>query len=79
MVNNLKYYRKLKGYSQEQLANIVGVSRNTISSIECNQYLPGCELFLKLVYALQANVISLNYDQFIHIKEMKAKIKKKKH
>ena len=32
--NNLKAARGEKGFSQQQLAEMVGVSRNTISSIE---------------------------------------------
>ena len=37
--NNLKKIRKEKGLSQMQLAEMVGVSRNTISSIETGQWL----------------------------------------
>ena len=38
--NNLKEVRKEKGYSQQQLSDEVGVSRNTISSIETGQFCP---------------------------------------
>lgn len=31
---NIAYYRKLKGYTQAQLAQIVGISRTHISNIE---------------------------------------------
>ena len=37
--NNLKQVRGEMNLSQTQLAEIVGVSRNTISSIETGQYL----------------------------------------
>ena len=38
--NNLKKVRLEKKLSQMQLANMVGVSRNTISSIETGQFNP---------------------------------------
>ena len=38
--NNLKAARSEKGLSQQQLADMVGVSRNTISSIETGQFNP---------------------------------------
>ena len=38
--NRLKEIRTEKGLSQAQLAEMVGVSRNTISSIETGQFSP---------------------------------------
>ena len=38
--NNLKQVRQEKNLSQSQLAELVGVSRNTISSIETSQFNP---------------------------------------
>ena len=38
--NRLKVVRAEKGLSQAQLAELVGVSRNTISSIETGQFNP---------------------------------------
>ena len=37
---NLKKYRQLKGYTQEQLAEMVGVRRETIMRLEKAQYNP---------------------------------------
>lgn len=38
--NNLKRYREDKGMSQTELANLVGSSRNTITSIETGKFCP---------------------------------------
>lgn len=50
--NNLKEVRNEKGLSQQQLAEMVGVSRNTISSIETGQFNPTAKLALVLCIAL---------------------------
>ena len=50
--NNLRSCRSEKGYSQQQLADMVGVSRNTISSIEKGQFNPTAKLALILCIAL---------------------------
>ena len=50
--NNLGVIRKEKGISQQKLAEMVGVSRNTISSIETYQYQPTAKLALLLSIAL---------------------------
>lgn len=50
--NRLKEVRSDKGLSQSQLAEIVGVSRNTISSIETGQYCPTAKLAYVLCIAL---------------------------
>lgn len=50
--NRLKVARAEKGLSQTQLAELVGVSRNTISSIETGQFNPTAKLALVLCIAL---------------------------
>lgn len=50
--NNLKEARGEKKISQQQLADMVGVSRNTISSIETGQFNPTAKLALVLCVAL---------------------------
>lgn len=50
--NNLKKCRTEAGLSQQQLAEMVGVSRNTISSIETGQFNPTAKLALILCVAL---------------------------
>ena len=46
--NRLKEARAEKGLSQAALAGLVGVSRNTISSIETGQFCPTAKLALVL-------------------------------
>ncbi len=50
--NRLKEARAEKGLSQQKLSEIVGVSRNTISSIETGQFCPTAKLALVLCIAL---------------------------
>ena len=50
--NRLKEARAEKGLSQTQLAEMVGVSRNTISSIETGQFSPTAKLALIICIAL---------------------------
>jgi len=50
--NNLKEVRDEHDLSQAELANLVGVSRNTISAIETGQFNPTAKLALILCIAL---------------------------
>lgn len=50
--NHLKEIRSEKNLSQNTLAELVGVSRNTISSIETGQFCPTAKLALILCIAL---------------------------
>ena len=59
--NNLKELRTEKGLSQAQLAEMVGVSRNTISSIETGQFNPTAKLALILCVALDMKFEDLFY------------------
>lgn len=59
--NNLKEVRTQKGMSQSQLAELVGVSRNTISSIETGQFNPTAKLALILCIALDKKFEELFY------------------
>ena len=51
--NRLKEIRAEKKISQSELAEMVGVSRNTISSIETGQFSPTAKLALILCMALE--------------------------
>ena len=59
--NRLKVARAEKGLSQTQLAELVGVSRNTISSIETGQFNPTAKLALILCIALDKKFEDLFY------------------
>ena len=59
--NNLKEVRTQKGMSQADLAKLVGVSRNTISSIETGQFSPTANLALILCIALDVKFEELFY------------------
>jgi putative transcriptional regulator len=59
--NNLKIMRSEKKLSQQQLAELVGVSRNTISSIETGQFNPTAKLALVLCTALECKFEDLFY------------------
>lgn len=59
--NRLKEARAEANLSQAQLAEMVGVSRNTISSIETEQFSPTAKLALILCIALNKNFEELFY------------------
>lgn len=46
VLNRVKEFRLRKGWTQRQLADAVGVSRQSINSIECNRYVPSLPLAL---------------------------------
>ncbi|NLC88172.1 MAG: helix-turn-helix transcriptional regulator [Clostridiaceae bacterium] len=59
--NRLKEIRMEKNVSQAQLAEFVGVSRNTISSIETGQFSPTAKLALIICIALDKKFEELFY------------------
>ena len=59
--NRIKEARAEKGLSQSELAKLVGVSRNTISSIETGQFSPTAKLALVLAIALNKKFEELFY------------------
>jgi putative transcriptional regulator len=48
ITNNVRAHRKRGGLTQEDLAKSVGVSRQTIISIERGRYIPSLPLALKI-------------------------------
>ncbi|MBS6547046.1 MAG: helix-turn-helix transcriptional regulator [Clostridiaceae bacterium] len=59
--NRLRVARAEKRLSQGELASMVGVSRQTISSIENLQFCPSAKLALLLCIALDKNFEELFY------------------
>ena len=59
--NNIKEVRTEKKLSQAALADLVGVSRNTISSIETGLFNPTAKLALLLCVALEKKFEDLFY------------------
>lgn len=59
--NRVKEFRLAKGYSQSELAQIVGSSRNTISSIETGQFCPTAYLAAVLCAAFDCKFEDLFY------------------
>ena len=54
--NKLEEIRKQKGIKQEELADAMGVSRQTISSLENGRYNPSVILAIKLARYFSMNV-----------------------
>ncbi|MCI6619321.1 MAG: helix-turn-helix transcriptional regulator [Prevotella sp.] len=48
MNNNIRVERAIRRISQQQLAELIGVSRQTIFAIENNKFVPSTELALRL-------------------------------
>ena len=48
MKNTLKIERAIKDLTQDDLAKLIGVSRQTINSIETGRYVPSTVLALKI-------------------------------
>lgn len=59
--NRLKEARAERGLSQAQLADLIGVSRQTISSIETGQFNPTAKLALVMCIALDKKFEELFY------------------
>ena len=56
MKNNIRVERAIKGLTQEELANKVSVSRQTINAMEANKYVPSTVLALKIAKVFNKRV-----------------------
>jgi putative transcriptional regulator len=64
ITNRVKEMRNAKGWTQEQLAHAVGVSRQSINSIERDRYVPS--LMLALTFA---KVFSCSTEQIFTLEK----------
>lgn len=56
MKNNIRVERAIHGISQQQLADSVGVSRQTINAIEKGRFVPSAVLAMKIARYFNKNV-----------------------
>jgi putative transcriptional regulator len=54
--NNVKVLRAVKGITQEQLADDLGVTRQTIHAVESGKYNPSLELAFKLARYFETSI-----------------------
>lgn len=66
MKNKVRELRKLKGLTQEQLAEVIGVSRQTINAIEKEKFDPSLPTAFKM-----AQLFELSIEQFFLFQETK--------
>jgi putative transcriptional regulator len=64
MKNTLKVQRAILDLTQDELAKSIGVSRQTINSIEKNRYVPSTVLALKL-----SNVFNISVNEFFTLED----------
>ena len=56
MKNNIRVERAVKRLTQQQLAELIGVSRQTINAIESEKYIPSAVLLLKIAAIFEKQV-----------------------
>lgn len=56
MSNKIKIYRTIGNLTQEQLADQLGVSRQTVVAIESDKYLPSLGLAFKIARLFKVNI-----------------------
>jgi len=56
MKNNIRVERAIKNVTQAELADLIGVSRQTINTIESNRYVPSTVLALKIARVFEKPV-----------------------
>jgi putative transcriptional regulator len=66
ITNRLKELRTARDWTQEQLAQAAGVSRQSINSIERNRYVPSLELAL-----IFARIFNSSTDQIFQLENEK--------
>ena len=59
MTNTIKVQRAIHNMTQQQLADHIGVSRQTINAMESNKYVPSTVLALKIARLFNVSVETL--------------------
>ncbi len=77
-IENMKFYRKKKGFSQAQLAESCDVSNGTIGNIECGLTKPSFDLILQIaeVLEIKPELLFSSDDNFEFKKEESEKFSK---
>ncbi|PRT15285.1 helix-turn-helix transcriptional regulator [Bacillus wiedmannii] len=65
LTNRITVYRAEKGWTQQELANQVNVSRQTIVNIEKNRYTPSVALAYKIAHVFNVDIT----DVFVYKEE----------
>jgi putative transcriptional regulator len=61
MKNNIRVERAIKNITQEELAKLVSVSRQTINAMELGKYVPSTVLAMKISIVFQKKVEEIFY------------------
>jgi len=61
MKNNIRVERAILRITQQQLAELIGVSRQTINAIEADKYVPSTVLALKIAKVCSKKVEDIFY------------------
>lgn len=61
--NKLKVYRAMQDLTQEQLADKIGVSRQTVIAIENGKYLPSLGLAFKIARLFKVAIEDIFFDE----------------
>jgi putative transcriptional regulator len=71
----LKVYRAMHNLTQEDLANAIGVTRQTVIAMEKGKYNPSLELAFKIAHYFKVKIEDVfSYDQTIKNKRRTIKI-----
>ena len=63
MKNKIKVYRAMHDMTQEDLANAIGVTRQTILAIEKGKYVPSLDLAFRISRHFKVNIEEIfNYE-----------------
>jgi len=63
----VKHLRKISGLKQEDLCDIVGLSRTSISNIESGKHCPTLPTLLKICCAIGCNISDIIKDGDLHV------------